>query len=42
MIETADADLDVVEQDEALVLRRASERRLYKMGRDAAAGDSFG
>jgi hypothetical protein len=31
MIETADPGLDVVHQDEALVVRRASERRLYKM-----------
>lgn len=31
MIETADPGLDVVELDEALVLRRSGERRLYKM-----------
>lgn len=31
MIETVDPALDVVEQDEALILRRAGDRRLYKM-----------
>ncbi|MCR1782207.1 SIR2 family protein [Nocardioides carbamazepini] len=31
MIETVDSALDVVEHDEALVLRRAGDRRLYKM-----------
>lgn len=31
MVETADSALDVVEHDEALVLRRAGDRRLYKM-----------
>lgn len=31
LIETADPDLDVVEQDEDLVLRQIGDRRIYKM-----------